>query len=291
MADRLPIAAQAEHLTDVLRRAGVLPDGVVQEVAVESSRPTIVSRIIRLRLTYDRPNAPAPASLILKTGLPDRANHGCDAVRNEIAFYTQVTSAMPTLPVLRCYDADLNEAAKEWHLLLEDLTDTHFVLSPWPLPPTAEQCEHMIEVRARFHAAWWGDPRLGTTIGTWRDQTAIDQYLKRLADAVANFSDRLGDHLSAERQNLYDQLLAAAPRLYAHYRKRERATVVQGDAHPWNCFLPRDGGADVRLFDWDAWRLDLGASDLAHMMAVPDFIPRAHNRIPAIDHLLVHPGG
>jgi hypothetical protein len=32
--------------------------------------------------------------------------------------------------------------------------------------------------------------------------------------------------------------------------------------------LPRDGGNDVRFFDWDAWRIGIGAADLAYMMAV-----------------------
>jgi hypothetical protein len=34
------------------------------------------------------------------------------------------------------------------------------------------------------------------------------------------------------------------------------------------CSSPRDGRHDVWLFDWDASRLDLGVSDLAHMMTV-----------------------
>jgi hypothetical protein len=33
----------------------------------------------------------------------------------------------------------------------------------------------------------------------------------------------------------------------------------------WNCFLPRDGGSDVRLFDWDSWRLGVATEDLAYM--------------------------
>jgi hypothetical protein len=45
-------------------------------------------------------------------------------------------------------------------------------------------------------------------------------------------------------------------------------TVLQGDAHFWNCFLPRDGGDDVRFFDWDCWRPDVGADDLAYMIAM-----------------------
>ena len=45
-------------------------------------------------------------------------------------------------------------------------------------------------------------------------------------------------------------------------------TVVQGDAHYWNCFLPKDGGCDVRFFDWDCWRVDVGTDDLAYMIAL-----------------------
>jgi len=99
--DPLPEAAEASRLTDALRRYGVLSDGCVSEVAVESSRATVLSRITRLRLAYDRADVDAPRSVILKTGLPERAGHGSQAARQEIAFYTQVASAIPALPVPR----------------------------------------------------------------------------------------------------------------------------------------------------------------------------------------------
>ena len=63
----LPSAAGAEHLTAALRRSGVLGEGCVREVAVESSRPTLLSRIIRLQLTYDRAvGAPRDLSRLLR---------------------------------------------------------------------------------------------------------------------------------------------------------------------------------------------------------------------------------
>src|SRR5208282_2469656 len=31
---------------------------------------------------------------------------------------------------------------------------------------------------------------------------------------------------------------------------------------------PRDGGDDVRFFDWDSWRIGAGSGDLAYMMAI-----------------------
>jgi hypothetical protein len=97
----------------------------------------------------------------------------------------------------------------------------------------------------------------------------MGRYLQRLAEAVNRFTDRLGDRLPRERRDLYDRLLAAAPRLFARYQSHRNITIVQGDSHFWNCFLPKDGGTDdVRFFDWDSWRVDTGSDDLAYMIAM-----------------------
>ena len=122
--------------------------------------------------------------------------------------------------------------------------------------------------RARFHAAWWDDPRLGTAVGAWTGADAMERYLQRLSNAVARFVDRVGDRLPRERLHLYDRLLAAAPSLFQRYQSHRDVTIIQGDAHVWNCFLPKDGSEDVRFFDWDSWRIDMGSDDLAYMMAM-----------------------
>lgn len=75
-SEALPEAVQCERLTNALRRSGVLGDGRVSDVAVESSRATIPSQIIRLRLAYDGAAPDAPRSVIFKTGLPDRVGNG-----------------------------------------------------------------------------------------------------------------------------------------------------------------------------------------------------------------------
>ena len=51
----------------------------VREITVENARSTILSRIFRLRLTYDRITPDAPSSVILKTGLPERIGSGWNA--------------------------------------------------------------------------------------------------------------------------------------------------------------------------------------------------------------------
>ncbi len=168
----------------------------------------------------------------------------------------------------RCFDAEWNPETNDWRLLLEDLGDSHKIVRTWPLPPTLAECETILRAWARLHAHWWDDPRLGVSIGGWGDAEAVDQYLRRLADKVAQFEDRLGDRLPDERRDLYHLMLDRAPHFVKRTLSQRAVTIVHGDAHVWNCFLPRDGGRDVRLFDWDSWRLGVAADDLAYMMAV-----------------------
>src|SRR5262249_10158140 len=273
----LQIATKAEHLTDALRRSGALGDGRVCNVVVESSRSTLLSNIIRLRLTYDGTASHAPTSVILKTGHPERIGGLWNVGRQEVAFYPQVAAVMSARLVPCCFEAVYDTDTKEWHLLLEDLTDSHMIATTWPLPPTMEQCETIVHARARLHAEWWDDPRLGASVGAWLDANAMDRELKRFAELFARFTDRVGDGLPRERRNLYERLLDAAPRLLARYHSHQNVTIVQGDAHVWNCFLPRDGRSDeVRFFDWDSWRLDAGSDDLAYMMAMHWYPDRRH---------------
>jgi aminoglycoside/choline kinase family phosphotransferase len=85
----------------------------------------------------------------------------------------------------------------------------------------------------------------------------------------------LGDRLSVERRALYKQFIHAAPGLLSQrYHSHRNMTVVHGDAHLWNFFLPRDGGSDIRIFDWQNWRIGFAASDLAYMMATHWFPER-----------------
>jgi hypothetical protein len=267
-SERLPQAVGCEQLTDALRQSGVLGNGRVSDVAVVSSRTTILSQIIRLRLSYDGPAPDAPCSVIFKTGHPDRAGNGWSGGHREVAFYTQVGSAMQGRLVPRCFEGRSDEQAKTWHLLLEDLTETHNIATTWPLPPTMEQCASIVEARARFHAVWWDNPRLGTSVGEWSDAAATDRHLQSLSEQFTRFCDRLGDNLPRDRRELYERLFGAAPRLLARYHTHRNVTIVQGDAHVWNSFVPRDSGDDVRFFDWDSWHIGVGTGDLAYMMAI-----------------------
>ena len=178
--------AGAEHLTTALRRAGALgDDGRVVTVAVDKAWPTTLSYITRLRLGYEGMAAGAPASLILKTALPERA--GNDWGRREVAFYGQVAAATVALLVPRCFASHWDEDAKTWHLLLEDLTDSHFMrrpvagtadggaMSSYPLRVGALPCRVVGRSAPR---------RLDRRLGRRRHHRAVSMALRR---AVRHF--------------------------------------------------------------------------------------------------------
>jgi hypothetical protein len=283
-AEALPHVATSEHLTAALRQCGALERGRVSQVERVNARMTVLSQIVRLRLSFENAPAGAPTRLVLKTAHPERTGAEWMAGRQEVAFYKQVAVGMPVGHVPRCFEATWDAQSNGWHLLLEDLTDTHDTASVWPLPPRDAQCTAIVQALARFHAYWWDEPRLGISVGTWLDAPGLEATLQKGAERYTRFAESLGDRLPRDRRLLYERFIDQAPRLMSRYHARRHATIVHGDAHAWNSLLPRDGGADVRLFDWDLWDVGIATDDLAYLMALhwyPD--RRRHLERPLLD--------
>ena len=275
------------RLEAALRREGLLGGATVRDLVMESTQLTVLSRIVRLRAEYEGQARGAPERFVLKTNHPDRFEAGWNAAQQEIRFYKEISAVAAGRFVPRCFDAFADAETKAWHLLLEDLSETHEVPGAWPLPLPLPDCERIVAAHARRQAACWDAPILDRVMPTtrWYDNASVRAYQERLGAQVAKFTNRLGDSLPAKRRDLFGRLIEAAPRLFARYDTRRDLTIVQGDAHVWNCFLPRNGGADVRFFDWDSWRVDVGASDLAYMMAVHWYPERRHRFEPQLlDH-------
>jgi thiamine kinase-like enzyme len=259
-----------------------------------SSIPKLRSHTFRLRLDYEGPVGDAPPSVILKKGHLDSSGLPSYTNRHEIAFYRDIAPALPKRLVPRCFETAEAMDASAWHLLLEDLTDSHFIATTWPLPPTLEQCKSIVRAQARFHAAWWDSPLLGASVGSWRDVDAFARDVRSFAEKFARFTDRFGEIMPPERRDHYQRLLDRAPRLLARYHSRRNLTIIHGDAHSWNFFLPRAGESEnVRLIDWEVWSIDAATDDLAYMMAML-WYPDRRRRIerPLLDYyhaeLLAH---
>jgi hypothetical protein len=266
----------SEDLTRRLRASGTLPTGRV--IAVQSERRnTLVSTIVSLRVEYS-PDAPpdAPTRMILKT-----SGSGLDPIlrqsgEQEVAFYREAGPLTPPGLLPRCYDAELSDAGVR--LLLEDLSDTHMVVTPWPLPPTLAMCERIVDTWAAFHAFWWQHPKLGRGVGAYLDDQALAGISVERHQRYARFAEVLGDRLWPAARDLYARLLDR--RITPAYLY-ENCTVAHGDAHVWNLLYPREGvDGSVRLMDWASWRLGRGVNDIAYMMAV-HWYPERRARLEA----------
>ncbi len=213
VAPPVPAWLTPDWLTEVLQRSGDLSDGRVDSFAIESARSTVLSNVGRIRPVYSPTSHAGPRSLFFKTLREDLGGALLPGNRHEVAFYAAAAPLTPAGLLPRCYDATFLDDGPVFHLLLEDLSDTHFVVSQWPLPPTLAQCEQILQTYARFHACWWDHPQLGTSVGRIRTSQEARGFLEEYERRFALFADTLGDRLSPQRRRLYERAIAAGGRL------------------------------------------------------------------------------
>ncbi len=265
----------ADWLTRVLRANRHLNQEQVTTVELKSSRQTIISNIYHLRLTYSGETSErSPLNLFLKL-----TKEGFDSEiaarfgKRESEFYNVIAKSMNEPPSATCYDAAFSPDTGKSHMLLADLSETHFQ-TDWPLPPSKPHCEAVLDSLAKFHASWWDHPELGKSIGKFPSSGSIDEYVQSMEKKFAGFVDFLDDRLSADRRQLYERVLSRAPGVWKERIREDRTdgkglTLIHGDAHFWNCLHPCRLDQDkVYIIDWQCWRIDTATDDLAYMIGL-----------------------
>ena len=258
-----------EWLTSVLRVNGFLKQGEVISVQQILTKPLPLSVVSRLVVTYSS-DLTAPSQLFLKI-----ANSAMlQGNAREVDFYRTVAMEMSSSSLICCYDAQYSDEFGGCHLLLEDLSQTHFQPES-PLPPTPLHCKLAVESLAEFHATWWDHPRLDNGIGAIFNDEGLGEFLSDVEKNILRFVDFLGEQLSVDQRSIYDRLLASKEQIWGHLTDARGLTVTHGDAHWWNLLYPRDATKHrVCLFDWQLWHLDLGPRDLAFMIALGGYSDR-----------------
>jgi hypothetical protein len=254
-----------QWLTDVLRHAGVLHGDSVVDIAMETGHTSFCTTA-RLRVTYS-PEATGPPRLFLKFSLP-RHPVSTPETGAEVLFYRHVAPRTPG-PLARCFDAVFSAQRGRFHILLEDLSDTHSSEPPSQLPPTHDRCFGIVVAVAALHAAWWEQPPWEVLGLRPPDEPVINARIADVRGRIERFVDFLADRLSPQRCTMYRSVLDVLPRLYRRLLDGRAYTVVHDDLHAGNVLYPRNPGVEsVRLIDWQTWHIDLGPKDLAHMMAL-----------------------
>jgi aminoglycoside phosphotransferase (APT) family kinase protein len=199
--------------------------------------------------------------LIKRPGaLPDAAVH-------EAEFYRRLAPSLTAPPLVRCFAAIENDAEYSHTLVLEDLRATHDH-RPWPLPPARQQSEAAVAALAQVHARWWEHPELGRSIGQSHTTDSLTSMVEGHAARLPAFFDALGDAISTDGRRTYERVFASALRPWLRLTDSRALTIVHGDAHSWNFLFPRDGAGSAVLIDWQLWHVDVGARDLAFLIAL-----------------------
>lgn len=230
----------------------------VSDLHIDLELETPISKLTFLKVAYSA-EAPAdlPRNLVVKS--PHKVEH------SEIEFYRQLAPVMETPPLVRCL-----AATEEWDkgtIVLEDLRSTHDN-PPWPMPPSRNHCERAIEALAHVHAQWWESPKLGHEIGKSPSTETLTTMVQGIAANLPSFMDILSDGLTLEARNIYERVFSSSLKPWLRLTDPRALTIIHGDAHTWNFLFPRSGDGPACLFDWQVWHVDIGARDLAFLMAL-----------------------
>jgi hypothetical protein len=205
---------------------------------------------------------------------------------SEVSYYTRDYADVAAAPLLRCYDAQYSEAQRRYHLLLEDVSETH--VPAGEKRPTLAYGLALAEGLAVLHARWWGGERLaeaGALIHT-------PAQIRRFVEIAEPGGERIIDHLSAELEPHWPEMIRE---VFAHHpqamivrtRNENGFTLIHGDVGPGNVLVPRQGERplyiiDRQPFDWSltTW---LGVYDLAYAVVLDwDSSLRRQYEIPVL---------
>lgn len=266
-------------LTQVLSQGGHLPHGKVTTIEIAPrSQPfsTWFANSTYLVIHYNRDAPPtAPKRLFLKLSKAELPEEDQIYGEREVFFYTHLAPQMPDSPLAQCYHAAFDPETGKSHLLLQDLSDTHFQ-PDHTRPPTEQDRQGVVASLAHFHAYVWQHPLLGTNLVKESQIATSNQEAPCLLHTQSEttgmfpaFVDFMKERLAEETRRVYEKLLSDWP--FSGWSDRITSgrgiTLIHHDAHPWNFLYPLNPDKDrVYIIDWHEWGVGIGAIDLAEFL-------------------------
>lgn len=265
-----------EWLTALLRDEGALgPAAEVAAVHIELRDDVWNSKAYRLGLTYIGDPSGAPVRLFIKL-------KGENWGREEAQFYRYMRSGAAHLPVLvPCFSSEYDEVAGNSHVLLADLSETHF--TPFTIAqfralevvPEPVYLTQIIDCVAEFHAYWWEHPLLGSGFAavdsTFASRDGLEAKLNERGEDLTAFVASVGDGLGAGMINLLKEAHLRLPIVWDRYLadripSRRALTLINGDCYFIQFLCPKRPHRDrTQMIDLDSISACLPAFDLMYL--------------------------
>ena len=256
-------------LTGVLSRSGALTRGAVAGFdAAPGKGHWSANVLLNLRYTAGSQGM-LPRRLFLK--IVDAQMNGESFDTSEVNYYARDYAGVNGVPLVRCYDTAFSVELQRYHILLDDLSETHVEAAG--KAPTLEYGFALSEGLAAMHARWWGTKRfseLGAGIPT---ALQIQRFIGKSEAGAGQILERFSDELEPSWPDAIRTLFARHPAaLIARTREDQGFTIVHGDAGHHNILVPRVGDRPIYIidrqpFDW-ALTTWLGVYDLVYVMVL-----------------------
>jgi hypothetical protein len=194
-----------DWLTLILRRHGCIAQSTVRAITEQGIGADVgfLDVLARLRLTYDRAEHDAPASVIVKLPASEvryrRIGNYYHGYEREIRFYEEVAPHSP-IRLPRCFCREMDRETDSYLLILEDMGSLAAGDQVKGLTPA--QAHACVEAIGLFHATWWEAPQLGAF--GWLRQRNIQP--SRYNAAWPKFRETVGPLLPAAAVALGEQL-------------------------------------------------------------------------------------
>ena len=281
----------AAWLTSVLAQSGAITHGAVKSFEFATGQGNW-SRSGTLRLSYtDEAQGSQPQRLFLKMVDTD-AGDGEFFGDSEVTYYMRDYANIRNAPLLRCYSAAYSKELNRYHILLDDVSETHVEAAK--KEPTLAYGLGLAEGLSALHAHWWGEERLAETGASIHDASHIRRFVEIAEPGVPHileqFSQELKPHWPAALRDIYEH----HPRLMVERtRDLNGFTLIHGDANSANILVPRYGDSPIYLIDRQPfnWSLTtwLGVYDLAYVMVLDwDVALRRQCEVPMLERYHQH---
>ncbi len=279
-----------EWLTSVLRHRGALTRGAVTSFEVSAGQGNWSSNVtLVVNYSHDA-HGSLPRRLFLKmvNAAPDDESFD----ESEVNYYTRDYVDVKGPPLLRCYHAVYSADIQRYHILMDDVSETHIRAAE--KEPTLDYGLALAEALAILHARWWGAERLVEAGAPIHSANHIRHFVA-LAEAgvdpmLSRFSSELEPHWPEIIRELYARHPAA---MIKRIRDPNGFTLIHGDAGHNNILIPRHDDRPLYLIDRQpfAWSLTtwLGVYDLIYALVLDWPTDRRRQcEIPILAHYHTH---
>jgi len=264
-------AIEPEWLTESLRSTGTITSSRVTrtELASIGEGVGMLAVLTRIGLTYDQPEAGAPASVVAKFASTNEANRAVATafgVYEREALFLRDVAGLTTVPVPIIHAVDFDATSGDFVILMEDLDG--YRTGDQVLGCGPDEAAVILDAAAPLHARFWG--AVDQDVLSFVPRVNGEMQRSTMSGACAVGWDpcleRFGAAIPEPVRAVRDRFLAAVPALHDRMGALTQ-TVVHGDLRLDNIMFGQSPmHRPLVLLDWQGVLISAAAQDVAYLL-------------------------